>query len=71
MCIRDSSEMGIRTPKDLSQISAKELDKLKSKRGWGPVLVNNIMEAVKNQIVSEKEPKSRIDDEPLPGERQD
>jgi len=48
-----------------------QLDKLKSKRGWGPVLVNNIMSAVKNQIVSSKKPKSTIDDEPLPGERQD
>ena len=68
---RTLSEMGIRTPKDLSQISSMQLDKLKSKRGWGPVLVNNIMAAVKNQIVSSKKPKSTIDDEPLPGERQD
>ena len=29
------SEMGIRTPADLLAMSAKDLDKLKSKRGWG------------------------------------
>ena len=33
---RTLSQMGIRTPADLLALSAMDLDKLKSKRGWGP-----------------------------------
>ena len=67
---RTLSEMGVRTPADLLAMSNSELDKLKSKRGWGPVLVERILESVR--IISTKEAKKppRSDDEPLPGERQ-
>lgn len=68
---RTLSEMGVRTPADLLAMSSSELDKLKSKRGWGPILVDRILESVR--MISTKEAKKppRSDDEPLPGERQD
>ena len=68
---RTLSEMGVRTPADLLAMSNFELDKLKSKRGWGPILVERILESVR--MISTKETKKppRSDDEPLPGERQD
>ena len=68
---RTLSEMGVRTPADLLAMSSSELDKLKSKRGWGPILVDRILESVR--MISTKEAKKppRSDDEPLPGQRQD
>ena len=68
---RTLSEMGVRTPADLLAMSNSELDKLKSKRGWGPILVDRILESVR--MISTKDVKKppRSDDEPLPGERQD
>ena len=62
---------GIRSPQDLLNISSSDLDSLKSKRGWGPILVDNIMKAINQQVVSQEIKKPRLDDEPLPGERQD
>ena len=67
---RTLSEMGIRTPSDLSAMSNTELDKLKSRRGWGPVLVERILESVRLISTTEAKKKPRSDDEPLPGERQ-
>ena len=67
---RTLSEMGIRTPGDLLSISNKDLDKLKSKRGWGPILVDKILNDVKKFNFPQTTKKSRDDDEPLPGERQ-
>ena len=68
---RTLSKMGIRNPQDLLNISSSDLDSLKSKRGWGPILVDNIMKAINQQVVSQETKKPRLDDEPLPGERQD
>ena len=67
---RTLSEMGIRTPADLLRMSNRELDKLKSLRGWGPVLVERILESVKKVAVDIPVKENRTDDEPLPGERQ-
>ena len=63
--------MGIRTPADLLAMSSKQLDTLKSMRGWGPVLVERIMDSVRSLSVPNKQNQPRSDDEPLPGERQD
>jgi helicase len=68
---RTLSQMGIRTPADLLAMGPKELDSLKSKRGWGPVLVQRILDSVQRLAVAPKPQPSRNDDEPLPGERQD
>ncbi len=68
---RTLSKMGIRTPADLLSISPMELDKLKSKRGWGPLLVERILESVKKISTKHQIKQTRTDDEPLPGERQD
>tara|TARA_B110001452_G_scaffold247171_1_gene233060 strand:- start:2356 stop:3390 length:1035 start_codon:yes stop_codon:yes gene_type:complete len=67
---RTLSQMGIRTPADLLAMSNKELDSLRSKRGWGPVLVERILESVRSLSVTSKPKPPRGDDEPLPGERQ-
>ena len=67
---RTLSEMGIRTPADLLRMSNQELDKLKSLRGWGPVLVERILESVQKIAIDNPEKENRTDDEPLPGERQ-
>lgn len=67
---RTLSKMGIRTPADLLAMSFTELDSLKSKRGWGPKLVEKIMDSVRILAVSSEQKKPRGDDEPLPGERQ-
>lgn len=67
---RTLSEMGMRTPADLLSISSKDLDKLKSMRGWGPILVEKILDDVRKFNLSQTTKKSRDDDEPLPGERQ-
>ena len=68
---RTLSEMGIRTPADLLALSNFDLDKLKSKRGWGPILVERIIDSVRNIAVGQQDKTRRDDDEPLPGERQD
>ena len=67
---RTLSKMGIRTPADLLSMDNKALDELKSKRGWGPVLVDRILESVRKLSKNEDIKKPRSDDEPLPGERQ-
>lgn len=68
---RTLSKIGIRTPADLLAMNSKELDSLKSMRGWGPILVEKILDSVKLLSINGKEKKPRSDDEPLPGERQD
>ncbi len=68
---RTLSEMGIRTPADLLAMSNSELDKLKSRRGWGPILVERILESVRMISTNDVKKQPRSDDEPLPGERQD
>ena len=68
---RTLSGMGIRTPADLLAMNSVELDKLKSKRGWGPILVERILESVRKISTKHTVKQVRADDEPLPGERQD
>ena len=70
---RTLQEFGVRTPKDLLELSQRDLDRLTSLRGWGPVLVERIIENVRQVLgkttISPK--KSRDDDQPLTGERVD
>ena len=68
---RTLSEMGIRTPADLLAMSNKQIDRLKSLRGWGPILVERILESVRSISHQDTKKRTRSDDEPLPGERQD
>jgi len=68
---RTLSEMGIRTPADLLAMSNKQIDRLKSLRGWGPILVERILESVRSISHQDTTKRTRSDDEPLPGERQD
>ena len=68
---RTLAKMGIRTPADLLAMSVNEIDALKSKRGWGPILVDRILESVKRMALPQSPKQQRSDDEPLPGERQD
>lgn len=68
---RTLSEMGIRTPADLLAMTSKDIDRLKSMRGWGPKLVDRILESVRKISTDVIKKPKRTDDEPLPGERQD
>ena len=69
---RTLAGFGVRSPKELLQLGAKDLSRLKSLRGWGPKLVDNLLLQIaklsaEKITVSQK----RSDDEPLPGERLD
>ena len=69
---RTLASFGVRSPKELLELGSTDLSRLKSLRGWGPKLVDNLL----LQITKLSSAKSVItynesDDEPLPGERQD
>lgn len=66
---RQLVQFGVRTPEKLLELSSKDLDKLMSKRGWGPKLLERLLNDVRAMINPKKSMKSRSDDEPLPGER--
>jgi len=69
---RTLAGFGVRSPRELLQLGAKDLSRLKSLRGWGPKLVDNLLLQIA-KLSSEKSDISHnvSDDEPLPGERQD
>jgi helicase len=66
---RTLSKIGVRTPADLLALSHKELESLKSRRGWGPLLVERILDEVNKLTRKSVTKKPRSDDEPLPSER--
>jgi len=68
---RTLAKRGIRTPADLLGMTNKDLDAIKSLRGWGPVMVERMMEEVRKLAGQETVVKQRTDDLPLPGERDD
>ena len=50
-------------------MSKNQLSKLKSLRGWGPKIVENLLNQVKSYKINHHlTEKARFDDEPLPGE---
>ena len=69
---RTLAGFGVRSPKELLKLNDNDLSRLKSLRGWGPKLVNNLLLQIEKlssdqKVISYNE----SDDEPLPGERQD
>ena len=66
---RTLSKIGVRTPADLLSLSHKELDSLKSRRGWGPLMVERMLEEVRKLTRKTSDIKPRRDDDPLPSER--
>ncbi len=70
---RKLQDFGVRTPKELLELSPSDLSRLASLRGWGPKLVDNMLKSVKDILGIEKQTlkKPRDDDEPLEGERVD
>ena len=68
---RTLAKRGIRTPADLLRLTNKDLDAIKSLRGWGPVMVERMMEEVRKLAGQETVVRQRTDDLPLPGERDD
>ena len=67
---RRLAEVGIRTPEDLINISSKLRADVEAWRGWGPVLVQRMMDdAARFAAASRPARRTRRDDEPLPGER--
>ena len=70
---RSLAGFGIRTPKDVMQMTHADKQKIASWRGWGPTLVENIIKEVKNVLSKEEKgipPRQRTDDMPLEGEGQ-
>ena len=70
---RSLASIGIRTPKDVLEMTHRDQQKVASWRGWGPKLVDNIMAEVRKVVQRdhEKAPvKKRGDDMPLDGEDQ-
>lgn len=67
---RTLQNFGVRRPIDLLELSERDLDRLISLRGWGPVLVDNLLNNVREILAIKKEnvPEQRLDDEPLQGE---
>ncbi|MEK9730454.1 MAG: DEAD/DEAH box helicase [Candidatus Poseidoniales archaeon] len=69
---RELALMGLRTPKDVYSMGAKQRMELESKRGWGPVLIESIMTEIKKVLRTQsKKSTKRLDDTPLEGERSD
>ena len=71
------SKLGLRTPKDVLGMSSKQKNELLTLRGWGPVLLQNIMAEVEKVVEKENQatgptssPQIHKDDVPLSGERQ-
>ncbi|MGB1623496.1 MAG: hypothetical protein ACPHCZ_02155, partial [Candidatus Poseidoniaceae archaeon] len=59
-----------RTPEDLLSMTPKLRADVEGWRGWGPVLVQRMMDdAARFASRSPPARRSRSDDEPLPGER--
>ena len=67
---RRLAEVGVRTPEDLLSMSRKVRTDVEAWRGWGPVLVQRMMDDAARFAAREAPARaSRRDDEPLPGER--
>jgi len=72
---RELAGLGLREPKDVLSMSRAKRNDLLSRRGWGPVLLDNIFNEIervlKRQQRIPEEPSQRDDDAPLEGERSD
>ena len=67
---RRLAEVGVRTPEDLLGMSRKVRADVEAWRGWGPVLVQRMVDDAARFAAREAPVRSsRRDDEPLPGER--
>ena len=67
---RRLAEVGVRTPEDLLNMTPSLRADVEAWRGWGPVLVQRMMDdAARFAARPEPKPRARSDDEPLPGER--
>ena len=67
---RRLAEVGVRTPEDLLSMSRKVRTDVEAWRGWGPILVQRMMDDAARFAAREAPARaSRRDDEPLPGER--
>jgi helicase len=67
---RRLAEVGVRTPEDLLGMSRKVRTDVEAWRGWGPVLVQRMIDDA-GRFAARQAPvrAARRDDEPLPGER--
>ena len=68
---RELAAMGLREPKDVLHMSAKQRESLLNLRGWGPLLLEKIDREIQRVVRrGERQPPSvRDDDSPLEGER--
>ena len=72
---RDLVDFGINNPIDILKLSERDKNRLIDRQGWGPKLVDNIINQVNNistntEVISKSKLRNkRKDDEPLPGEK--
>jgi helicase len=70
---RELAALGLREPKDVLGMLAKQRQQLLAKRGWGPVLLdkiyNEIERVIKRSSLRGTKAPQRDDDAPLEGER--
>ncbi len=66
---RDLANMGVNNPRDIKELTSRDKDRLLALPGWGPKLLEKIINRIKIKDVAEIFPKKRLDDEPLPGEK--
>ena len=72
---RDLSDFGVLSPIEILKLSERDRERLTKRSGWGPKLVKNLIQQVKEiskhseEFHKSKLGNKRTDDEPLPGEK--
>jgi helicase len=72
---RELAGLGLREPKDVLSMSAAKRNDLLSRRGWGPLLLDNIFNEIQRVLKRQQRVPEQVDrrddDAPLEGERTD
>ena len=72
---RELAGLGLREPKDVLSMSATKRNDLLSRRGWGPLLLDNIFNEIQRVLKRQQRVPEQVDrrddDAPLEGERTD
>ena len=66
---RDLVNMGIQNPREINDLTSRDIDRLLALPGWGPKLLEKIIERVNNNNPDLNNNKKRLDDELLPDEK--
>lgn len=66
---RDLVNMGIQNPREINDLTSRDIDRLLALPGWGPKLLEKIIERVNINNPDLNNNKKRLDDELLPDEK--